>query len=293
MRASSSSVRLTPHFLCDVLATNLPKGEKETYRPTRFAPSIDQMKRSSTLVSMLGWFLPSFCQAFSTSRGKLQSNPILSRDYNKPSTLFRRVVGLHESSQPKGDRFREATGIRPSLHPTTINAIAEALKIRASNDPARPLRINDSVKPLDVALSAGKIAATVIDQRQATSAKDNMQFTPEESQTVAGRVLGVVMRLDELERILYEKVSAATLVQKYNAWDSFGVLSNEGQGGLVDNRIKDDPLFRMNRSECLLALFLTIVEAPQLAKISQSVPDESVVNFLDSDRLEVIAADAV
>ena len=31
----------------------------------------------------------------------------------------------------KGDSLRDATGIRPSLHPTTINCIAEALLLRS------------------------------------------------------------------------------------------------------------------------------------------------------------------
>ena len=34
-------------------------------------------------------------------------------------------------TKKKGDSLRDATGIRPSLHPTTINCIAEALLLRS------------------------------------------------------------------------------------------------------------------------------------------------------------------
>ena len=35
------------------------------------------------------------------------------------------------NTKKKGDSLRDATGIRPSLHPTTINCIAEALLLRS------------------------------------------------------------------------------------------------------------------------------------------------------------------
>ncbi len=213
---------------------------------------------------------------------------IFSHEKRRPLVLSRLLM---KESPVRGDRFRETTGIRPSLHPTTINAIAEALKIRELNDTTMPVRVNADTKPLDVAVTAGKIAANAIERRQASSGKDNMQFTPEECHTVAGRVLGVIMRLNELERILFERVSSATWVQNYNAWDSFGVSGLQSDD--VNTRIKNDPLFRMNRSECLLALFLKIVEAPQLAKVGQSVPDKSVIDFLDSERMEVLLADEI
>jgi len=36
-----------------------------------------------------------------------------------------------DNTKKKGDSLRDATGIRPSLHPTTINCIAEALLLRS------------------------------------------------------------------------------------------------------------------------------------------------------------------
>jgi hypothetical protein len=220
----------------------------------------------------------------------------------------------------KGDPFRATSGIRPSLHPTTINAIAEALKIRAMNKPDMPLRIgsvvavqkeddnnsdddNDMietsttativvVKALDVALTAGKIASTAIGKRQAASKQDGMIFTPDEEQAIAGRVVGVVMRLEVLEQLLNEKVVAAPWIAKFQEWNAFGVLPHEAKeenaATAVDQKIKQDPLFAMNRAESVLALFLQTVEIPQLAKAKQTVSDGSKIDFLDEDRSQVL-----
>lgn len=149
-------------------------------------------------------------------------------------------------------------------------------------------RATDNVKPLDVALTAGKIASAAISKRQDTSDQDGMKLTAKEEQTIAGRVLGVIMRLDDLEATLYERVSNVGWVQKYNEWSTFGVLKTEEDPKDLDDRIKDDPLFAVSRAECLLAIFLDTVEVPQLAKVGEEVPDGSKIDFLDSDRMEVL-----
>ena len=196
----------------------------------------------------------------------------------------------------KGDHIREATGIRPSLHPTTINAIADALRARARQVEGMVFRATDTVQPLDVALTASQITSSAILKRQETSNEDGMKLTPKEEQTIAGRVIGVIMRLDELEAKLHQQVSRAKWVAKYNEWNSFGVLppleGDEGEDDKnVQERIKTDPLFAVNRAECLLAIFLSTVEVPQLQKVGESVPDGSKIDFLDSDRSEVVLQD--
>ena len=98
------------------------------------------------------------------------------------------------------------------------------------------------------------------------------------------------MRFDDLESMLHEKVSNVGWVSKYNEWATFGTLKDESEEGVVDNRIKDDPLFCVSRAECLLALFLDTVEVPSLAKAGQSVPDESRIDFLDADRIEALVS---
>jgi hypothetical protein len=201
---------------------------------------------------------------------------------------------LFESSS-SGDPVRAATGIRPSLHPVTINALADALRARARNVAEIPIRVNESVQPLEVAIAAGTIASSAIEKRQQTSDEDGMTLTVEEEQTIAGRVVGVVMRFDDLEQQLWSKCQAVGWVSKYAEWDSFGVLTDESDVDtrvlVLDERIASDPLFTMNRAECLLAIFLHTVEAPAMQKINQAVPGGSAVDFLDADRLEVLLAE--
>ena len=212
--------------------------------------------------------------------------PLPQKAMNKVArTTFTTTCWMSRDDKVTGDPLRASTGIRPSLHPTTINAIAEALKIRAASDPDTPLIVEGNVQPLDVALSAGKIAAKAIEKRQQASEQDGMTLTPEEGQAIAGRVVGVVMRFTELEEMLHSNVRQVDWVKKYNEWAMFGILEDESE---VQDRIKTDPLFALCRAECLLALFLHTVEAPQMEKIGQVAPGGSGVDFLDADRQEVL-----
>lgn len=198
---------------------------------------------------------------------------------------------LHNGSgrARKGDPVRAATGIRPSLHPVTINAIAEVLKARAINSISNKSD-QEAQSPLQIALAAGQIAAEAIGKRQESSQDDEMTLEPEEAQTIAGRVVGVAVRLDALEEQLYEKCSRTSWVSKYGEWASFGVLKNEcsTEKVSVSKVILDDPLFVMNRAECLLAIFLHHVEAPELELKNATVAGGSNVDFIDSDRREVL-----
>lgn len=201
-----------------------------------------------------------------------------------------------DSEEPKktiGDPLREATGIRPSLHPTTINALADALRDRARKTDGMNFRTTDTVTPIEIAMTAGNIAATAIARRQQTSDQDGMTLTQKEEQTIAGRILGVIVRLDFLEQSLQDKVEDVDWIAKYNDWGTFGTLSTKQNSvEAVDQRIKDDPLFAVSRAECLLAIFLHTIESPQLASVGESVPDGSKVDFLDEDRREVLLQSA-
>jgi hypothetical protein len=214
------------------------------------------------------------------------------------ASCFRMTIGASQSGKgpfphlrvlyaeiSRGDAIREATGIRPSLHPTTINALAETLRMRAMGGETCRLRVSETVKPLDVVIETGKIVTEFLLKRRETSGEDGMTFEVKEEQTIAGRVVGVIMRLDELGVLLYERVSPVGWVRKYDEWASFGVLEDESQ---VETRIKKDPLFTMARAECLLALFLNTVEAPKLMAIGETVPDGSRIDFIETDRLEVL-----
>jgi hypothetical protein len=211
-----------------------------------------------------------------------------------------------KKKKKKGDSIRSSTGIRPSLHPTTINCIAEALMLRSSNNKSIPIDVaNSEVEPLQVAIAASEIAMKAIN-KHGNDGVDDESFTVEESQAISGRVVGVVMRMRELEELLIQRVKGVGWVSKYGEEESFGVLRGEclqdkdgasSSSSDMDTElekklaetIKLNPLFRMNRAECLLGLFLDTVERPKLELLGdESVAGGSEVDFIDTDRLEVL-----
>ena len=229
--------------------------------------------------------------------------PIASRIY----TL------LFAEASSGGDQLRASTGIRPSLHPTTINAISEALLLRHSSKntkgPIDAYNLKDDEQPLSVALTAGALASDLLEKRKTSCEADGDTAsipTAEECQTVAGRVVGVVMRMRELEQALAARVNTAAWVAKYGEHGSFGVLKSECKRVAASeelpetieiepkiekeltDRVRDDPLFRMCRAECLLAIFLQTVEVPKLLEVGETVAGGSTVDFLDEDRKEVV-----
>ena len=93
------------------------------------------------------------------------------------------------------------------------------------------------------------------------------------------------MQMRELEDVLRSKVVEPKWVSKYGEEESFGCLksecnsdevSDEMERKLAEN-IKMNPLLRMNRAGCLLALFLETVERPKLEMVGESVPGGSIV----------------
>eukprot|EP00985_Skeletonema_marinoi_P031758 scaffold37787_cov153-Skeletonema_marinoi.AAC.20 len=203
------------------------------------------------------------------------------------------------NNKKKGDSIRSTTGIRPSLHPTEINCIAEALMLRSTQNPSIEIDVSNTSEPLQVAITAGGIAMNAIDKRNNDKDDTSEKFTMEESQVISGRVVGVVMRMRELEELLVRRVGGVGWVKKYGEEESFGVLKAECSSNDDGNDkeelekklrevIKVNPLFRMNRAECLLCLFLDTVERPKLELLGEGVTGGSEVDFIDADRLEVL-----
>jgi hypothetical protein len=224
----------------------------------------------------------------------------------------------------KADPFRDSNKIRPSLHPITINILAQVLKLRASSILSKSGNVNicnnnlsstpsiltkeDEIvwsdQPLDVVMTVSTIASKAIQQRQKTSSIDQMTFTVEEQQTITGRVVGVIVRLKSLQHLLYTKCSSVVYVQKYNEWHTFGLLeprnvnnSKETESNPIADDEMDveqqrtlcnDPLLLLNRAECLLALFIHTIEIPELQSKNCTVPDQSKIDFLDDDRQQVL-----
>lgn len=219
-------------------------------------------------------------------------------------------AGTKKKTKKKGDSIRDATGIRPSLHPVAINCVAEALLMRskqilgkAGSDVSIDVA-NADAEPIEIAVTAAGVAMAAIDQRAEAAKTDETTdaFTTEESQAISGRVVGVVMRARELELTLATRVNAAKWPLKYFEEASFGVSRGEcksvedgddpSKDGELEKALAEkmvlDPLFRMSRAECLLALFIDSVERPKLEMVGESVPGGSNVDFVDADRLEVL-----
>lgn len=176
-------------------------------------------------------------------------------------------------------------------------------------------------------LDAASLASKAIQSRAKGSTHvkgDDGMFNAEESKLVAGRIVGVLMRLNELEDELIDRVNNVRWVKKYGEQGIFGVckveldegyrpsnivnsVSNKGNGNdddtsdvKADSRIdevleklKDDPLVRMCRAECLYALFLKNIELPSMQKAGQ-IPVDSAnavsggIDFMDQEKMEVL-----
>ena len=183
-------------------------------------------------------------------------------------------------------------------HDKTSAELATGAKPTCSND-------GSPAEPLQIALAAGGIAMAAIDQRKTAAENDETTdaFTTEEGQVISSRVVGVVLRLQELERTLAERVASAGWVRKYGEEGSFGVLRDEYRllteekantnstkalEKQLAEALKSNPLLRMNRAECLLALFLASVEWPRLEALGMNLPGGSTVDFIDAERHEVL-----
>ena len=119
-----------------------------------------------------------------------------------------------------------------------------------------------------------------------------VELTEEERSEVVGRVLGTATRRDHFEVKLRERVRGAEgdWVRVYQEEGRFGLgrveLDADADGGMVVNEIlRDDPLLRLARAECLLALFVEGVEWPAYDKAGR---ERREIDFVDEERRGVI-----
>jgi len=210
------------------------------------------------------------------------------------SCITLNIVSCAFSQIPSaGDKVRMSSGIRPSLHPLTINVISELLRHRSLNYfSSTNSKGNDNemqIQPLII----DEIIADALDKRSRACRADNSvssdMFNKEECDVIRARVFGVLSTLDTLENALVTKVSGVPWVAKYGEYGTFGLLPNEccnpknstGTQHDLMRSVLDDPLLRMTRAECLLALFLT--------EITLGIQEErETIDFLDDERRDVL-----
>jgi len=189
----------------------------------------------------------------------------LPRFPSRIPTILHETPPEEPNESDTGDPLRAATGIRPSLHPLTINILQQILK--SSTLPETPLE------------KAHFATTTAMDALQKHATQEAL--TELEQQTVVGRVVGVTMRLDLLDELLYKKVQGTPWIAQYNDGTRFGQSDN-------DVNESNHLLVLLARAECYLALFLDTIERPQIQDKPDVIPDGSVIDFLEDDRYEVL-----
>jgi hypothetical protein len=181
-----------------------------------------------------------------------------------------------------------------SLHPVTINAIEEAFKLRAQNMTTSPLRLLDSnMEWFEVQYSIVKFADRFLEKYT----RDNVhgpKWRDEELQTIGGRIVGVLTRLDDLEWEWNYRVCSSALAQPESPfvipsdkWKSILGLhpDNVEQNCIktLDRALLEENNFARVRAERMLALFLLNIEGPGLKASGRAVPGGSDVNFIADD----------
>ena len=178
----------------------------------------------------------------------------------------------------------EESKTRKSLHPMTIDIIAEILRVRAQNDTNTPIRfINDSIEGWEILAQATKVAEQIVEP-----ALRQGFLEPEEASLIGGRVVAVVMRLEDLEWELEHRCKQEPWIAEQSLWDSFGVLPDESCIRTLDERILKDDDFTIKRAERLLAIFLLNLEGPGVKAAGDRLLDGSVVDFLAKNHYEIM-----
>ncbi|KAL9182835.1 hypothetical protein ACHAXT_004114 [Thalassiosira profunda] len=189
---------------------------------------------------------------------------------------------------------------RPSLHPITIDAIEEAFRLRAQNSTTSPLRLIDAQSEwFEVQYSIVKFADRFLEQYSKASGKSNndgedIRWTEEELQTVGGRIVGTLMRLDDLEWEWNHRICSSSLAELApDSWKTtLGLLPDNVEQRCVrtlDEALLDESEFARARAERMLALFLLNIESPGLKAAGEKVPGGSHPDFIeDALQLELM-----
>jgi len=204
------------------------------------------------------------------------------------------------SNTQEGDK--DISNALSDLHPSTISAISNGLYIRSQSNPKMPLRYidNGSMEEWEVTLTAGKIAQEAAEeylQKHNLNPKEN-EDDEELLQVMAGRVVAVLVRLDELEDELLKRcsnsngdmpeeqcISLGIPIKELNAYQSSSSSSDTAE--IIDSICLFDTTIRENRAKCLLAMFLNDIEGPGLRKNNVKIPCMDV-DFLEEDVWDVL-----
>lgn len=218
-------------------------------------------------------------------------------------------AAVDNSSAEEDESLLEDEPERPSLHPIAIDAIEEAFRLRSQNSTTSPLRIIDQqMEWFEVQYSIVKYADRFLEKftkpsRRSKSSKDDEllnQWTAEELQTVGGRIVGVLMRLDDLEWEWNHRITTSSLGETDHPdmipddlWKTtLGLHPDNVEQKCfltVDTALTEEKEFARARAERMLALFLMNIESPGLEASGDKVPGGSYPDFIeDAVQLELM-----
>ena len=183
------------------------------------------------------------------------------------------------------------TELSIDIHPPTIHAIAQGLFVRAQNIKSTPLRYVD--EEWEKSYSAGKIAQQAVDEWQ-TKQQLNPTEHEELLQIMAGRIVAVLARLDELEEELLKRCCKCETAQQdftllgvpdeeLKVWQVSGDDQNKMKhvAEAIDAICLFDETIRSNRARTLLAMFLHEIEGPGLRRNGIVIPCMEIDFLLD------------
>lgn len=151
----------------------------------------------------------------------------------------------HAAQAARATRYLRCTAVDP---------------FRPTRPPIEPMIINAVQSLLAGSARAAEVATTAIEAR---AADPDYSLTTEEQALFTQRLLRIEMAKEALTTLLESLVTLTPWINKFKAAPSFGVGA------------ASDPLARLCRAECMLALIILHVEGGK-------------VDFVDEDRLEVL-----
>ena len=115
---------------------------------------------------------------------------------------------------------------------------------------------------------------------------DEIQMTEEELQTIGGRIVGVLMRLDDLEWEWNHRITTSSLMDvPVDIWKAtLGLHPDSVEQSCIrtiDEALLKDTEFARARAERMLALFLMNIEGPGLKANGAEVPGGSEPDFIE------------